>query len=240
MTKLLSKYKAVFFDAGDTLITIPAAHEIMQVFLTNYELQIEQNELQVVLSEAITQFYYNKKDYTDEAITPESDRAFWVSIYQFVLERLEVDHKLSHDEIHRCCHELYDVFVSPDYYSLFSDVHHCLDRLQQMGLRLGLISNFAPTLRQICAKHKIDTYFDPLIVSTEVGLEKPNPEIFSYAMKLAGLRPEDVLYIGDHEINDVWAPQQIGMDAIRIIRYEGVAGEGIHSLDELFELERIR
>ncbi|WP_216628251.1 HAD-IA family hydrolase [Paenibacillus germinis] len=44
-------------------------------------------------------------------------------------------------------------------------------------------------------------YFDPIIVSTEVGLEKPDPAIFQLALNMAG--PKDILYVGDHETIDV-------------------------------------
>ena len=234
MKKPLTEYKAIFFDAGDTLVTIPAAHEIMQAYLDkrSYPRQVEQ--LESLLAEAITHFYYNKKDYTNEIITPETDRSFWMNIYQFVFRRMEAGEVWTDEEILHCCHELYDVFVSPDYYSLFSDVKSSLKQLQDMGFRLGLISNFAPTLEDICVKQGIRHCFDPFIVSTVVGLEKPNPAIFTLALERAGLEAKDVLYIGDHVTNDIWAPAQVGMDALRIIRYEGFSGEGIRTLTELF------
>ena len=236
LKKKLQTYKAVFFDAGDTLITIPAAHEMLQAYLERNSFPTKDAQLEMILSEAITHYYYNKKNYTTEAITPESDRAFWIRIYLFVMERLNAERYWSIEQIQQCCHELYDVFVNPEYYTVFSDVKLALDRLQQMNLRLGLISNFAPTLRDICIKQGIYHYFDPFIVSTEVGLEKPNPEIFTYALHCAGLHASEVLYIGDHETKDIWAPSQIGMDAIRIVRYEGLSGDvDIRSLIELFD-----
>jgi putative hydrolase of the HAD superfamily len=240
MTKPIAAYKGVFFDAGDTLITIPAAHEIMRTYLQDQDFHVEPVRLEGLLKESIDHFYTNKSNYTDEVCTPDSDRQFWVTIYEFIMNKLEAYYIWSEDRIHRCCHEMYDVFVDAKHYSLFEDVTACLTALSNRGQRLGVISNFAPTLRSILEQKGIAPYLDPIIVSTEVGLEKPNPAIFTLALQRANLEAKDVLFIGDHISNDVWAPQQIGMDAIRIVRYEGVQTtplqmNEIRSLRELYE-----
>ena len=234
MRKSITAYKAIFFDAGDTLITIPAAHEIMMTYLRTQDFHVEPVKLEGLLAEAIDHFYTSKSSYTEEVCTPESDRQFWITIYTFIMNHLGAYYIWNEERIHRCCHEMYDVFVAAEHYSLFEDVNDCLEALSQRGLRLGVISNFAPTLRGILEEKGISRYFDPIIVSTEVGLEKPNPAIFVLALQESGLDAKDVLYIGDHVTNDVWAPQQIGMDAVRIIRYDAIQAEGIRSLRELY------
>ena len=90
-------------------------------------------------------------------------------------------------------------------------------------------------MKAILADKGVLHYFDPVLVSTEVGLEKPDPAIFQLALQMAGVEAEDVLYIGDHETNDIWAPNQVGIDAVRIIRYPYHHGDGIRSLLELFQ-----
>ncbi|MFH5181940.1 HAD-IA family hydrolase [Paenibacillus sp. TAB 01] len=132
------------------------------------------------------------------------------------------------------------MFTGPEHYQLFNDVAECLPKLQERGLRLGIISNFAPTLSSILKHKGILHYFDPVIVSTEVGLEKPNPAIFELALARAGLSASEVLYVGDHDRNDIWAPNQAGIDAVKIKRYDYHSGEGIHSLRELLDQEAER
>ena len=234
--KKLNAYKAIFFDAGDTLITIPASHEIMQAYLSERAFPHDSVQLRSILDEAINQFYNHKTGYSNEAVTPASDREFWVKIYRFIMERLGAERYWSDEAIWRCCHELYDAYVAPEYYALFDDVEEVTQELLRRGFRLGVVSNFARTLDAIFARHGIRDRFDPFIVSTEVGLEKPNPAIFRLALDRAGLAASDVLYVGDHETNDLWAPAQVGIDAIRIMRYDHQSGEGIRSLRELLEL----
>ncbi|MNR13169.1 Phosphoglycolate phosphatase [compost metagenome] len=67
-------------------------------------------------------------------------------------------------------------------------------------------------------------------------MEKPDPAIFQLALQMAEIDAADVLYVGDHETNDVWAPNQVGIDAVRIIRYPYHTGDGIRSLLELIQV----
>jgi putative hydrolase of the HAD superfamily len=233
LRKTLNQYKAIFFDVGDTLMTIPAAREVMYQFLANKSLYRDQEHIGKLFDDAFRLFYYEKNDEDFAECTPESDRAFWMKVYAFILEHLGAAEHASEEELHRWSHELYDVFTSPEHYTLFEDVHEVMDELKQRGYRLGVISNFALTLKHILEVKGILHFFDPVIVSTEVGLEKPNPAIFTLALQKAGLNATDVLYIGDHDKNDIWAPNQIGMDAVKLKRYAFQQGEGIRSLREL-------
>ncbi|CAG7616368.1 Phosphoglycolate phosphatase [Paenibacillus solanacearum] len=237
MVKSLRDYKAIFFDVGDTLITIPAARVIMQQYLASKAMHRGEEQIGELFTEAFRLFYYGKQLDPFEVCTPESDRAFWVKLYHYILQRLGVDEEQwTEEQVHQCCHELYHLFTAPEQYALFEDVKECIERLSREGYKLGIISNFAPTLSSILEHKGILHYFDPVIVSTEVGLEKPDPAIFSLALERSGLEARDVLYIGDHDRNDIWAPAQVGIDAVKIKRYDYHTGEGIHSLRELFAL----
>lgn len=231
--KRIDSYKMIFFDVGDTLLTIPAAREIIQQYLAKQQFYREAEHIGELFNEAFRIFYYEKHSELFEPCTPESDRAFWMKLYAFILERLGAEEHADEEVLHHWCHELYDLFTSAQHYSLFEDVKETIVALQQRGFRLGIVSNFAPTLKTILEAKGILSYFEPVIVSTEVGLEKPDPAIFQLALERSDMSAGDVLYIGDHDKNDIWAPKQIGIDAVKIKRYDFHTGEGIHSLKEL-------
>jgi len=224
---------AVLFDAGDTLLAIPGSRAIMQRYLAERELHLEQDAIGRMFDEAFRTLYYEKRSDGTELCSPESDRRFWADLYTYVLNGLGVGEKRGEDIIHRWSHELYDLFTSPEHYALFDDVEESLERLKRAGYKLGIVSNFAPTLKAILRHKGILHYFDPVVVSTEVGLEKPNPAIFRLALELAGLSAEETLYVGDHDKNDIWAPNQIGIRAVKIKRYAHMTGDGIVSLRQL-------
>ncbi|MFX1280029.1 MAG: HAD family hydrolase [Promethearchaeota archaeon] len=64
---------------------------------------------------------------------------------------------------------------------------------------VALISNFdhPPHIYSLLTKLKLDHFFDSIIISSEVGVKKPNPAIFSFALKETNLKPSEVCYIGD-------------------------------------------
>ncbi|MBY8991048.1 MAG: HAD family hydrolase [Candidatus Lokiarchaeota archaeon] len=64
---------------------------------------------------------------------------------------------------------------------------------------LALISNFDhyPHIYSILSEHKLKHFFDSIIISSEVGVKKPDPSIFSFALKQTNLKPNEVCYIGD-------------------------------------------
>lgn len=236
MKKRWNEYKGIFFDAGDTLITIPEAQLILVEFLSERSIEKTEKEVSESLRLAFEKFYIQKKRDPLAQCTPESERKFWVELYRYVLERIGVKEHVREDEIHEWCHELFDLYLSPDKYMLFDDVKPALDRIRNEGIQIGLVSNFAAELRQILQHKNVLHYFDPVVISAEAGVEKPNPEIFRIALAQTGLKANEVLYIGDHETNDIWAPAQIGMDTVRILRYPYQHGDGIRTLNALFEV----
>jgi len=234
MRKPLHEYKMLYLDASDTLLTVPDARLILQRYLAERGLECDAARIGELLGQAFRLFYDDKPhDPAQLGCTPESDRAFWVAFYRYVLEHLGAREAWAEEQLLACCSELYDMYTAPEQYRLFDDVKESLTRVRELGVRLGIVSNFAPTLRAVLADQGVLDWFDPVIVSTEVGLEKPDPAIFRLALERADLAPDEVLYVGDHVTNDVWAPNQIGIDAVRILRYDRHTGPGIRSLMEL-------
>jgi HAD superfamily hydrolase (TIGR01549 family) len=84
---------------------------------------------------------------------------------------------------------------------------------------LALISNFdhPPHIYSILTKFKLIHFFDSIIISSEVGVKKPNPEIFSYALEQNNLKPNEVCYIGDTK-DDVAAAIMANINPILIRR----------------------
>lgn len=56
------------------------------------------------------------------------------------------------------------------------------------------------------------------MISEEVGVKKPDPQIFSYALARTGLQASEVIYVGDSE-EDVEGALAAGIFPIRIIRH---------------------
>ena len=71
-----------------------------------------------------------------------------------------------------------------------------------------------------------------MVVSCEVGFEKPSPVIFAQAAEKLGLPPESILHIGDSFEMDVQGARSAGLKALRLVRAARPRSdaEAIHSL----------
>lgn len=94
------------------------------------------------------------------------------------------------------------------------DAETALKAIKRAGIKLAVVSNFDTRLRPLMRVLQCYDWFDTIIVSAEVGLEKPNPEIFMTACKELGVKPEQVLHVGDDETNDIVGASAAGCDSL--------------------------
>jgi putative hydrolase of the HAD superfamily len=91
------------------------------------------------------------------------------------------------------------------------DVIDAVRRLRGAGVRTGLISNSWGT--GIYEPRLLDELFDAVVISGEVGLHKPQPEIFLLACERLGLEPAECVFVDDLREN-VAGAEAVGMTAI--------------------------
>jgi putative hydrolase of the HAD superfamily len=122
---------------------------------------------------------------------------------------------------------------------LFDDVAVTLDALRARGIRLGLITNNEPVhQRAKLAQVGLDTGFDAVVISGEVGFAKPAGEIFAHACNLAGVDPVASVHVGDRLDLDARGALAAGMRGVWLDRrgeHDGSALDVtvIRGLDEL-------
>ena len=110
--------------------------------------------------------------------------------------------------------------------------------LTTLPAQLGIVSNWDRSLRQLL-KDSIGLAFDPVIVSGEVGVAKPQPAIFRMALERIPGGPEAVLYVGDLPRLDMAPAAQVGLQPVLIDRFglhDEYAGLRIRSLADLTTL----
>ncbi|CAL8465108.1 g4643 [Coccomyxa elongata] len=109
--------------------------------------------------------------------------------------------------------KLYDHFLQPSTWRLAPGALDVLAQIKSSGIKLALISNFDTRLRPVLTAMGAADIFDALIISAEVGVEKPNPLIFQIACQQLGVLPEEVVHVGDHYRNDITGAQSAGCHA---------------------------
>jgi epoxide hydrolase-like predicted phosphatase len=87
-------------------------------------------------------------------------------------------------------------------------------RLRRAGFPTGLLSNFGDNARRLWAEtYPFITLFDGVIISSEVGIMKPDPQIYQLAADSVGTMPEDILFIDDFAENTAGA-SAVGMQTV--------------------------
>ncbi|HKA63213.1 MAG TPA: HAD family hydrolase [Methylomirabilota bacterium] len=89
--------------------------------------------------------------------------------------------------------------------------------LAARGVLLGIVSNTGRTpgviLRRVLERHGLLRHFGPIAYSDEIGVRKPEAEIFRVTLVTAGMKPTDALHVGDNPDADVVGARGIGMRA---------------------------
>ena len=97
------------------------------------------------------------------------------------------------------------------------DVVRTLENLQREGLRLGLVSNAAylPRLMKMqLAALGLESFFEGVSFSSEVGVRKPHPAIYADALEKLRVEARRALFVGDRVKEDVQGPKTLGMRAV--------------------------
>jgi putative hydrolase of the HAD superfamily len=106
------------------------------------------------------------------------------------------------------------VKLCPTKTNLFPDAHETLQYLRTK-YTLHLISNgFSESQEIKISRTNIGGYFQHVIISEVVGVNKPDKAIFEHALNLAGTTKNESLMIGDSLEADVRGALDFGMDAI--------------------------
>lgn len=91
-----------------------------------------------------------------------------------------------------------------------------LKSLKGLGYKIGLITNCSAEVPLIMKNTELLNFFDVTIFSASVGMKKPDPQIYNLACEQLGVEPNECLYIGDGDSNELSGASQLGMYAVMI------------------------
>lgn len=214
--------KAVFFDFDDTLQSRKGAYRIYcENFLDKYFPSISKEERDEKL--------FQMEEYVDGGY---KDREVYFP------ELIELWHWTNHPKMQ----ELFDSF-NYDYGRHVDMLPGAVDMLKEVkrrGYILGAITNGVSSLQNL----KLDTagirdLFDVVVVSGDIGIYKPDRRIFDEAVRRAGVKNEESLFVGDHPVNDIEGALGANMQVIRM-NYGDFKGKGLGKKGVAAEIEDIR
>ena len=77
-----------------------------------------------------------------------------------------------------------------------------------------LVSNFYGNIATVLKEFRLDGIFDTIIESAVVGVRKPDPRIFTLGVEALGLKPDEVVVVGDSIDKDIIPARQAGCHTV--------------------------
>ena len=192
--------RCITFDLDDTLWAIyPVIHRAETHFLA----WMREHQPRIVESHSEESLFAHRQEFFREFPDLQHDmtrmRKNWMA-------RLADEHGYAADRVE----EGFEVFWKQrNIVELFDHTHEMLDHVSS-HYRVGAVTNGNADIDHIGIGH----YFDFFLKSSEVGVSKPHPEIFSEALRHAQCLPREVVHVGDDPVNDVEGAKRVGMRTV--------------------------
>jgi len=77
-----------------------------------------------------------------------------------------------------------------------------------------LVSNFYGNIATVLREFRLDGIFQTIVESAVVGVRKPDPRIFTLGVEALGLRPDEVIVVGDSMDKDIIPARQAGCHTV--------------------------
>ena len=111
----------------------------------------------------------------------------------------------------------YEHFAEAGVWQLYPEVPEVLGQLRPR-FQLAVVSNFDGRLRFILQHLGISKYFAHVFISSELGADKPDLEIFRRALSLMRVDANEVLHVGDDPERDWKAAKAAGLSVFQLDR----------------------
>ena len=205
--------KAIFFDAAGTLFHLPKGVGYhYAIAARDVGLNLDARAVDRAFGSAWKQMPRRE---TTRVPREDDDKGWWRELVDRVMEEVAPQtHELDRDAFFEAA---YGHFAEAGVWELFPEVLEVLETLRPQ-YRLAVISNFDGRLRMIVEQLGISKFFDHLVISSEVGADKPEPFIFERALELVGVTPKEAMHVGDDPGGDWEGATAAGMHVFRLNR----------------------
>lgn len=203
--------KWIGFDLDDTLfngtLLVEKARQASIRMMIEYGLPVPEDYAIQLLNEIVTEFGSNDEHHLDNLmlrfkndsnyrIGPEYNVNKYVAAGVMGYHREKVKH-----------------------FKPFKDVIKTLEKLKSLKIKTAIITDGSPKKQyEKILRLKIEKYVDEIIISDEVAVRKPNPELFTYFLQRYNCKPNEVIYVGDRLDKDIEPANKTGIITVLVHR----------------------
>lgn len=206
-------FKTIFFDAAGTLIYLPKS-------VGHHYALVGQRVGLALDAPALDRAFAScwKQMPTRPAIDgprEDDDKGWWRELVDRVIEQVApATPELDRDAFFEVA---YSHFAEAGVWDLHPEVIEVLETLRPR-FDLAVISNFDGRLRMILEHLGVSQFFSHIFLSSELGADKPDPEIYRRALRLTGLAPDEAMHIGDDPARDWEGAEAAGLSVFCLER----------------------
>ena len=202
---MVMKVKAVFLDFGGTLayggIDWDEYHRAVRVLLASLGYDIEQRRLKKAIGASLKELRRHRAKGLEKAHE---------ETYGAVLRRVGIP--ADEDILQR----IHDTFKKHYISTFYPRTEETLKKLAE-NYKLALISNtMSDQPREMLEETGLDSLFETIICSRDLGVRKPNPAIFKHALDEMGVLPGETVHVGDSVEADMEGASASGITPVWI------------------------
>lgn len=211
--------KAVIFDYYNTLLRYKSVENNIEIWKILMEIiKLVEQDFSVTAKKLRTLY---KEEYEKELRDCQNKRGIYAEIslervWKAVLIKVGMEEDTAEKRagkilmIYRACAEREK--------EIFPNVKSELLALKEQGIKLLLLSNAQTCFIEAEFPEEIREIFDVVLISQELGIKKPSPEVFQLAFEKLEAKPKDIVYVGDSAEDDMIPAGKLGCHCIMIAK----------------------
>lgn len=202
--------KAILFDFDGTLRhNLPSGGEVFTDYVINQGLRVTNDDRRRA---AIWEHYYfanSPEIQADHKKYNGEEEDFWFHFAHRRLAALGCAPELVPELGPKVSNHMRENYNPENWVP--DETHSVIPRLREAGYTLGVVSNRDNPYQDEIDSLGMQDYFHFSLAAGEVKSWKPDPGVFEHAIKIAGTKPEQTLYIGDNYFADVVGARRAGL-----------------------------
>lgn len=223
--------KVIFLDAAGTLFDVRGSvGEVYGKFARSWGITVSNEDLNTAFFQSFASASPMAFPGRELAKIPQLEFEWWQAVAAKAFQIAGVFNQFS--DFPKFFAELYAHFATAEPWFVYPDVLPALNKWQQQGIELAVVSNFDSRIYAVLKALNLAEYFTSVTISTEVGAAKPDSQIFTAALQKHTSIAEDVLHIGDSFKADYCGAKAAGLKAIWLNREQEKVESGKLPLTE--------
>jgi putative hydrolase of the HAD superfamily len=227
----LRNIRAVFFDAGQTLLEAdPPVEKVYREAFATHGVEADLEAVRRAVHATWREVDARRERGEERWGGADGEAGFWRRFVEEVFGRSG-----GKGLPEPLLNGLIAHFREDKHWRVYPETREVLSALRGAGVTLLVVSNWDSTLPRLLERLELLPFFDRVVVSAVVGSSKPSRAIFDEAVRLAGVPHADALHVGDSLVDDYHGARAAGLHALLVDR-SGRAPEGSEAIRSLSEL----